>query len=50
MGAGCARLSQQGEGMIVLFKNDSPAKIAAAKLPVYPDGNSPVRSAFPLIL
>jgi alpha-galactosidase len=42
---GYARLSRQGDGMIVLFKNDSNAKSAEVKLPVYPDGNFQVRSA-----
>jgi len=41
---GYARLSRQGEGLIVLFKNDSGAKSAGVKLPVFPDGDFTVRS------
>ncbi len=42
---GYARLSRQGEGLIVLFKNDSPVEKVEVKLPVFPDGSFHVRSA-----
>ncbi len=41
---GYARLGRQGEGLIVLFKNDSGAKNVEVKLPVFPDGEFTVRS------
>ena len=42
---GFARLSRQGEGMIVLFKNESHLDRVVVKLPVFPDGTFRVRSA-----
>jgi alpha-galactosidase len=40
---GFARLSRQGEGLIVLFKNDSSASSAEAKLAVMPAGSYELR-------
>jgi alpha-galactosidase len=42
---GFARLSQQGEGLVVLFRNESPLDHVTVKLPVFPDGAFKVRSA-----
>jgi alpha-galactosidase len=42
---GFARLSRQGEGMVVLFKNESKLDNVEVKLPAYPDGDFQVRSA-----
>jgi len=41
---GFARLSRQGEGIIVLFKNESRLEHVTVKLPVFPDGTFKVRS------
>jgi alpha-galactosidase len=41
---GFARLSRQGEGMIVLFKNESHLDQAAVKLPAFPEGSFHLRS------
>jgi len=41
---GFARLSRQGEGLIVLFKNDSSASSAEAKLAIMPAGSYELRS------
>ncbi len=41
---GFARLSRHGEGMIVLFKNDSHLEQVEVKLPAFPDGSFHVRS------
>ena len=41
---GYARLGRQGEGLIVLFRNDSGARSAEVKLPAFPDGAFTVRS------
>jgi len=41
---GYARLGRQGEGLIVLFKNDSGAGSAEVKLPAFPEGKFTVRS------
>jgi alpha-galactosidase len=41
---GFARLSRQGEGLIVLFKNDSGLKSIQLKLPAHPDGEFHFRS------
>lgn len=42
---GFARLSRRGEGIIVLFKNESHLHKVEVKLPVFPDGTFHVRSA-----
>lgn len=42
---GFARLSRQGEGMIVLFKNESQQDEVNLLLPVFPDGTFSLRSA-----
>jgi alpha-galactosidase len=41
---GFARLSRQGEGMIVLFKNESQLDEVGVELPVFPDGTFHLRS------
>jgi alpha-galactosidase len=41
---GYARLARQGEGLIVLFKNDSGVRGVEVKLPAFPDGKFMVRS------
>jgi alpha-galactosidase len=41
---GYARLSRKGEGVIVLFKNDSGVSMVEVKLPVFPSGKFTVRS------
>ena len=41
---GFARLSRQGEGLVVLFKNDAPIAQVEVKLPAFPDGSFHVRS------
>jgi len=41
---GFARLSRQGEGIIVLFKNESRLEHVTVKLPVFPDGTFKARS------
>jgi alpha-galactosidase len=41
---GFARLSRQGEGMIVVFKNESHFNQVAVELPAFPDGTFHVRS------
>jgi len=41
---GFARLSRQGEGIIVLFKNESRAEAVEVKLPAFPDGAFHVHS------
>jgi alpha-galactosidase len=41
---GYARLGRQGEGLVVLFRNDSGARSAEVKLPAFPDGAFTVRS------
>jgi alpha-galactosidase len=42
---GFARLSRRGEGMIALFKNESPFDKVNVALPVFPDGTFHLRSA-----
>jgi alpha-galactosidase len=42
---GFARLSRQGEGIVVLFKNESKLDKVEVKLPAYPEGDFHVRSA-----
>ncbi|MGD0226037.1 MAG: alpha-galactosidase [Terriglobia bacterium] len=42
---GFARLSRQGEGLIVIFKNQSNTTKVEANLPLYPDGEFVIRSA-----
>ena len=41
---GFARLSRQGEGVIVIFKNDSNVREVCAKLPAFPAGKFQLRS------
>lgn len=41
---GFARLSRKGEGMIVLFKNESHREQVPVELPAYPDGSFHLRS------
>jgi alpha-galactosidase len=41
---GFARLSRQGEGIIVLFKNESHFDQVAVELPAFPDGTFHLRS------
>jgi alpha-galactosidase len=41
---GFARLSESGEGMIALFRNDSGVERVTVKLPAFPDGSFHVRS------
>ncbi len=41
---GFARLSQSGEGMVALFRNDSGAERVTVKLPAFPDGFFHLRS------
>jgi alpha-galactosidase len=42
---GFARLSESGDGLVVLFRNESGVQAVTVKLPAYPDGNFHVRSA-----
>lgn len=41
---GFARLSRQGEGIVVLFKNESKLDNVDLKLPAFPDGSFQIRS------
>jgi alpha-galactosidase len=41
---GFARLSRQGEGIVVLFKNESHLDQVAVELPAFPDGKFHLRS------
>ncbi len=41
---GFARLSRRGEGLIVIFKNESKAREASVRIPTYPAGMFKVRS------
>jgi alpha-galactosidase len=41
---GFARLSRKGEGMIVLFKNETHLEHVAVELPAFPDGKFHLRS------
>lgn len=41
---GFARLSREGEGLIILFRNESPVKAIEIKLPAFPDGNYHLRT------
>ena len=42
---GFARLSQSGDGMIVLFRNDSGVERVTVKIPAFPHGSFHIRSA-----
>jgi alpha-galactosidase len=42
---GFARLSRQGEGLVMLFRNESPLDHVTVKLPVFPGGTFKVHSA-----
>jgi hypothetical protein len=41
---GFARLSRAGEGLIVVFKNETRLQQAEVQIPVYPEGDYRVRS------
>jgi alpha-galactosidase len=41
---GFARLSRRGEGLMVIFKNESEVREASVRIPSYPDGRFNVRS------
>jgi alpha-galactosidase len=41
---GFARLSREGEGLMILFRNESPVKAIEIKLPAFPDGNYHLRA------